>query len=298
MNTDLPFIPDFLYNRRRDLHLPFGGNYQNGISPVARFPYIFIFTTPRGSNHGYADQWDNENVFSYTGEGQTGDMQFTRGNLALRDSRINGKRIFLFESAGNGMVKFISELEFLDFDYFATPDNHDNLRRGIKFFLKRVGVSLPAIPNLPKLLEEPAVEYDTAGETEKYRFVNSRVGQGAYRKRIIHRWNYRCAVTGYSHLEVLIASHIIPWAECTDQERLDVNNGILLSPTYDALFDRHLITFDAKGKIHISDKLEPRALELIGVTGSEQINHLNKHNVNYLERHSIEFQKRINSRLI
>jgi hypothetical protein len=40
-----------------------------------------------------------------------------------------------------------------------------------------------------------------------------------------------------------VASHIVPWSEPTEEERLDVNNGILLLPLYDALYDKHLISF-------------------------------------------------------
>ena len=79
------------------------------------------------------------------------------------------------------------------------------------------------------------------------------------------------------------------WSKATDQERLDVNNGLLLSPTYDALFDKHLITFDNKGKIQLSDKIEFFAYQKIGVTGKEQIDDLSMYNVQYLERHNQSF---------
>ena len=104
--------------------------------------------------------------------------------------------------------------------------------------------------------------------TERKGLVTSRVGQGAYRKRIIHRWEYKCAVTGFNKLEILIASHIVPWSDSTDNERLDVDNGLLLSPTYDALFDRHLISFENNGKIILSDTIDNNAYMKIGVTGS------------------------------
>ena len=53
----------------------------------------------------------------------------------------------------------------------------------------------------------------------------------------------------------MVASHIVPWSESTEEERLDVNNGILLSPLYDALFDKHLISFADNGSIIISNKI-------------------------------------------
>jgi 5-methylcytosine-specific restriction enzyme A len=114
----LPFIPNHIYNRRSDIHLKYGGSWQSGIAPSANNPYIFIFSGKSGHQHGYKDGWDNPNVFTYTGEGQTGDMKFTKGNLALRDHLQNGKRVFLFESEGKGFVKFICEVECFDADYF------------------------------------------------------------------------------------------------------------------------------------------------------------------------------------
>jgi len=285
-----PFIPNQLYKRSM-IHDEYGGNRQGGISPSAKVPYVFIFSGKSGAQYGYKDGWDNHNIFSYTGEGQDGDMQFIRGNLALKEHLNTGKRVFLFEIEGGGMVKFISEMEFYDADYFETPDINKKNRIGIKFFLKRIGVSIPVNPaefTVQSMVQEPSniLEFNLPTVTERTGLVTSRVGQGAYRKRIIHRWEYKCAVTNFNKLDILIASHIVPWSKATDHERLDVNNGILLSPTYDALFDKHLITFDNKGKIQLSDQIEFSAYQKIGVTGKEQINDLSKYNVEYLERHN------------
>jgi hypothetical protein len=276
------------------IHDEYGGNRQGGISPSAKVPYIFIFSGKSGAQYGYQDWWDNHNIFTYTGEGQVGDMQFIRGNLALKEHLNIGKRVFLFEIEGGGLVKFISEMEFYDADYFETPDINGINRIGIKFFLKRIGVSIPVNPDQFKLLplnQEPhkILELNLPTITERSGLVTSRVGQGAYRKRIIHRWEYKCAVTSFNKLDILIASHIVPWSKATDHERLDVNNGLLLSPTYDALFDKHLVTFDNNGKIILSDKIEFSAYQKIGITGKEQIDDLSMYNVQYLERHNQSF---------
>jgi 5-methylcytosine-specific restriction protein A len=284
-----PFIPNQLYKRSL-IHDEYGGNRQGGISPSAKVPYIFIFSGKSGAQYGYRDGWDNPNVYSYTGEGQEGDMRFIKGNLALKDHLNNGKRVFLFENEGNSYVKFISELEFYDADYFETPDKNGTNRIGIRFFLKRVGVFIPVKPeqlSIMPLNTDPhkILELNIPNVTERTGLVTSRVGQGAYRKRIIHRWDYKCAVTDFNKLDVLIASHIVPWSKSNNDERLDVNNGILLSPTYDALFDKHLITFDTKGKIVLSDLIEFSAFQKLGVTGKEQIHGLSQYNLEYLKRH-------------
>ena len=285
-----PFIPKHLYNRRRDIHAQYGGNWQSGICPSSNYPYIFIFTGASGHQHGYEDGWDNPNIFTYTGEGQLGDMSFTRGNLALKEHLSQGKRVFLFASVGGGLVEFVSELEFFDAGYFETPDREGNRRQGIKFFFKRAGTYVPIDADklnlVADLSSESQYEIKLPNVTERSGLLTSRVGQGAYRKRIIHRWEYQCAVTGFNKLEVLIASHILPWKMATDEQRLDVDNGLLLSPTYDALFDRHLISFENNGSIILSDSIETDAYAKIGITGKERLRLDVKDGVKYyLEHH-------------
>lgn len=217
-------------------------------------------------------------------------MKFVKGNLALRDHLKNGKRVFLFVYEKSGFVRYTSELEFYDVDFFETHDTKGKTRSAIRFFFTKKGVHLPVsadlFANMPAFAE-PKVLYETSipNVTERKGLVTSRVGQGAYRKRIIHRWEYKCAVTGFDKLDVLIASHIVPWRNSTDNERLDVHNGILLSPTYDALFDRHLIGFENNGKIILSDAIEYQAYHQIGVTGKESIKELSDYNLQYLRKH-------------
>ncbi len=288
----LPFVPGQTI-KRSEIHDQFGGNRQSGISPSANFPYIFIFSGTQGKQHGYADGWDNPNVFSYTGEGQSGDMQYTKGNLALRDHIKNGKRVFFFEYVGSGLVKMVSELVLFDADTFPTSDSKKEMRQGIRFFFHRVGARIPKTYDL--FSQTPAAadkkydyDYSKPSITERSGLATSRVGQGAYRKSIIHRWEYKCAVTGFEKPEILIASHILPWKDSTNDERLDVNNGILLSPTYDALFDRHLITFENSGKIILSNEIEMKAYQKIGVSGTEKITRFNSDNQSYLEKHRLQ----------
>jgi hypothetical protein len=288
--TQLPFIPDHIY-KRGDIHTTYGGNRQSGICPSTKYPFIFIFSGKSGQQHGYRDGWDNPNVFSYTGAGQVGDMQFIAGNLALRDHLQNGKRVFLFESEGNGFVKFISELECFDVDEFPTHDTNGNIRKGIKFFFKRKGAHLPAQPGLFKPLQPVAESIESYNKlpAKTKLSVTSRIGDGVYLKRIIHRWEYKCAVTGFDKLNLLIASNIEPWPEDDQPERQDIDNGILLSPTYDALFEQHLISFEDSGKIILSKAIEMQAFKKIGVSGKETIKGLNDYNLIYLDKHRLRF---------
>ncbi|MBN3582140.1 HNH endonuclease [Algoriphagus aestuarii] len=284
------FIPGQIY-KRSEIHDKYGGNRQSGICPSAQGPYIFIFSGSQGGQHGYKDQWMNDKVYSYTGEGQVGDMKFTKGNLSLMEHRNQGKEVFLFEYVQTGYVRFESELEFYDADFFETPDRNGDLRIGIKFFFNRIGARPLIMPEQMQLdfaADSPREKYEIIfpNSTEREGLVTSRVGQGAYRKGIIHRWNYQCAVTQFTDPKILIASHIVPWKEASDQERLDLDNGILLSPTYDALFDRHMISFENSGKIILSEQVLWEDFKKIGVTGKEKISGLSEGNKRYLDKHT------------
>ena len=70
-----------------------------------------------------------------------------------------------------------------------------------------------------------------------------RVNQYLFRKMVLENYRHRCCITGLSIPEVLRASHITPWAE-DKVSRLDPQNGLCLSATFDAAFDRHLISLD------------------------------------------------------
>ncbi len=84
-------------------------------------------------------------------------------------------------------------------------------------------------------------EKDLEGK-EKSVVVKQRVNQAAFRSMILSNYEERCAITGINIPELLVAGHIIPWADGTPQQKLDPENGICLSALYDKAFDKGLIT--------------------------------------------------------
>lgn len=90
---------------------------------------------------------------------------------------------------------------------------------------------------------------------EKKALVNIRVNQDVYRRELLNKY-HSCVLCKVNDEHLLVASHIKPWADSTPEERLDINNGFLLCPNHDKLFDRGYISFDNKGKILISEKLD------------------------------------------
>ncbi|WP_312070460.1 HNH endonuclease [Anaerotignum propionicum] len=93
---------------------------------------------------------------------------------------------------------------------------------------------------------------DDSLSTEKVILTKLRIGQGAYRSGLIAKYNGKCVVTGINHPKLLIASHIKPWSVCESNERINIENGLLLSANMDKLFDCGLITFNNAGKLAIS----------------------------------------------
>src|SRR5665811_1547849 len=83
-------------------------------------------------------------------------------------------------------------------------------------------------------------EIQNARPTEREELLKSRIGQGTFRQSLI-KLRRKCYVTGIADERFLRASHIKPWRDSTNQERLDPYNGLLLSPIYDYLFDRAYI---------------------------------------------------------
>src|SRR5262249_54080794 len=102
------FEPGGIYNRVHHIHDVYGGQRQGGISTPKSVPLIFLFTGETGDQYGYRDGPRDDGTFLYTGEGQLGDMEFVRGNLAIRDHTSDGRDLLLFEKVKQpGNYRFI-----------------------------------------------------------------------------------------------------------------------------------------------------------------------------------------------
>ncbi|MBW9169758.1 HNH endonuclease [Clostridium estertheticum] len=98
---------------------------------------------------------------------------------------------------------------------------------------------------------------ESIGIPEKYRneYIKVRIGQSKFREALIKKHGCKCAICKMNIKELLIASHIKEYSKCEKNEHIDVQNGLLLCPNHDKLFDRHLISFLNNGKIIISEKI-------------------------------------------
>ncbi|CAN7144030.1 HNH endonuclease [Paraburkholderia terricola] len=122
--------------------------------------------------------------------------------------------------------------------------------------------------------------------TEAERWAVQRVGQDLFRNALLDYWQGRCCVTGLAVPTLLRASHIRPWAKCqSDDERLDVFNGLLLAPHIDALFDDGWISFSDQGSLLLSEALPPAARVQVGVSSDWTIRSLKPSHLPYLTFH-------------
>jgi hypothetical protein len=128
----------------------------------------------------------------------------------------------------------------------------------------KLAISLPEAP-LDRFKAKTA---NLPRTTEAERKVIQRIGQDVFRDALMDYWGGRCPLTGITEGGLLRASHIVPWADCTDAQRLDVHNGLLLSALWDAAFDRGLISFADDGTVLVSLQLSETARKALGVAAA------------------------------
>lgn len=128
---------------------------------------------------------------------------------------------------------------------------------------------------------------DEQSETVRAQITLSRIGQGQFRSDLIMFWNHTCCVTGLNEVPLLKASHIKPWRDSSNSERLDKYNGLLLSPNADSLFDKGYISFKNNGEIIISKEINRVViLKMLGKNEGENVSiKLKKKHIKYIEHH-------------
>ena len=176
----------------------------------------------------------------------------------LAEHGLSAKRISVTKSENKPEVfDWLNEYEDLDRAGLTTPEEPDDLD--------------PSTEEVPLLGKEHIVE------------IKQRENQSKFRDLMIKRYG-ACALCGNDAVVVLNASHIKPWKDSDEVERLDPDNGFLLCPCHDRAFDLGLISFDEDGKIMISEKLSEKNRELINLSEDQEIE-LTDGNKQYLEYH-------------
>ncbi|MDP2033912.1 MAG: HNH endonuclease [Polaromonas sp.] len=127
-----------------------------------------------------------------------------------------------------------------------------------------------SIPNIGQVIWEEhqlsaVQEDDRLMATEKQSIVLARRGQGLFRQRVSSVERV-CRITRVSQPEYLRASHSKPWRDSNNEERLNGENGLLLTPDVDLLFDRGFISFEDNGNVLVSPVADRTAMSKMGLT--------------------------------
>jgi 5-methylcytosine-specific restriction protein A len=135
---DFPFEVGQHLHRQHDLHSRFGGNRQSGISPCGNYPFVFLFSSPSGAEHGYQDGFRADGVYVYTGEGQYGDMEMKRGNRAILNHVKDGRQLHLFKKVSSGLYEYLGQFEYESHALLAGEDTERKTRQMIQFRLRKL----------------------------------------------------------------------------------------------------------------------------------------------------------------
>ena len=173
---------------------------------------------------------------------------------------------------------------------------------GLRFLQDAVGRSLPK-PEfvIDRSRDDARAAYELAelhridsradlAITEKEALRKYRCGQGLFRDRVA-KLEKRCCVTHVEDLNLLVASHIKPWSQSNNQEKLDGNNGLFLAPHIDRLFDQYLISFENDGTM-ITCPASEAALLAWGVRLPLNVGPFRPGQCRYLNEHREEMQKK------
>lgn len=156
---------------------------------------------------GVMSEWANESL---------GEIA-SPGKLKIVAAKLNKLDIYIQRNAkGNGMYRAALK-SYID---YLSDNSAEKLKDDLDEIIQNTGIK----------------------DTEKSTLISARVGQGKFRKGLIDYWN-GCALTGFSDTRFLVASHIKPWRNSENNERLDQFNGLLLLPNIDKAFDLGFVSF-------------------------------------------------------
>lgn len=172
------------------------------------------------------------------------------------------------ENAEKNYENRLKPVRNVNVDYYETP--------------RAVSERLERTADVQGYIEDSSDIDELAGE-ERNAIVKLRVNQSIFRDNLIKRYG-KCCLCGVNCKELLLASHIKPWADSDEKEKLDVDNGLLLCPAHDRLFDKGFITFTDDGFIEISEELDEMNRTFLNVHEGMRIN-LTEDNSKYLSYH-------------
>lgn len=120
-------------------------------------------------------------------------------------------------------------------------------------------------------IEESVSNDPQISETDRLAIVRARIGQGLFKERV-GKIEKKCRITGVENPTHLVASHCKPWRDSSNEERLNGENGLLLTPSIDHLFDRGFIGFEGGGRLIISPVADLPSIQKMGIDTASVVN--------------------------
>jgi 5-methylcytosine-specific restriction protein A len=264
------------------------------------FGHVIVLSTKNDSIWMAIDKEDSNNLNNLNfWKWDTNDYpEYKQYNLFSKNGYFNGT-LNEWEQIKRFHFNFIDKITEKKFrlDY-RTKRNHDN--RIIIELLGQNNISLPLplyeitnseivneIENEIKLLN-----FSNISQTEKEVIVKNRIGQNIFRENLF-RLHQKCMICSLTNNQILRASHIKPWSESSNAERINSNNGLLLCANHDLLFDRYLITFSDEGNIMtakvIQDEIDQLAIpnNLKIIMNNEQKIFMEWHRLKFIEKNNL-----------
>ena len=132
-------------------------------------------------------------------------------------------------------------------------------------------VSTDDLDSWERKIEQGVVNDPSIPETDRLAIIRARKGQGLFKERV-GKIEAKCRITGVENPVHLVASHCKPWRDSTNEERLNGENGLLLTPSIDHLFDRGFIGFENNGALIISPVAHRPSLQRMGIETTKAVN--------------------------
>ena len=120
-------------------------------------------------------------------------------------------------------------------------------------------------------IEQTIENTDALAEIDRQSLIIARRGKGLFKERVMRIERF-CRVTKVDRIEHLRASHCKPWRDSDNEERLNGENGLLLTPSIDHLFDRGFISFEDAGRLIISPVAHTDSLRRMGIETEQPVN--------------------------
>ncbi len=206
-------------------------------------------------------------------------------------TQIAGPRIYVKSS--DKAYGLIRELSLPNITYISVIKLVDSQSGDLYYYFRLFADYFGEIEH-PYLFEKEKeqIEEKVEDKVERVQLYKARIGQGEYRKKLLEMCPF-CPITMISDDRLLIASHIKPWVESDEKEKIDPFNGLMLTPTFDRLFDRGFMSFTDDKKLILSPFLSNMTYSKLGISDSKTYSLLPiEGREEYMEYHRKEILKK------